>query len=97
MRKEHLPFFFQFFRVVAQPGSAPASGAGGREFKSPHPDHQTKKPAQGRAGFFCSFEFDKEWEIEHLLHEYSVNISCHNVDKLMKDYQSRYPLDMLTL
>jgi hypothetical protein len=26
-------------RSVAQPGSAPASGAGGREFKSPHSDH----------------------------------------------------------
>ncbi len=24
---------------MAQPGSAPALGAGGREFKSPHPDH----------------------------------------------------------
>ena len=27
-------------RDVAQPGSAPALGAGGREFESPHPDHQ---------------------------------------------------------
>ena len=26
-------------RDVAQPGSAPALGAGGREFESPHPDH----------------------------------------------------------
>ncbi len=26
-------------RSVAQPGSAPASGAGGREFESPHSDH----------------------------------------------------------
>lgn len=26
-------------RDVAQPGSAPASGAGGRRFKSSHPDH----------------------------------------------------------
>ena len=25
---------------VAQSGSAPALGAGSREFKSPHPDHQ---------------------------------------------------------
>ena len=29
----------QRLRSVAQPGSAPASGAGGREFESPHSDH----------------------------------------------------------
>src|SRR5690242_20110436 len=29
-------------RGVAQPGSAPALGAGGRAFKSPRPDHQIK-------------------------------------------------------
>ncbi len=30
----------QFCRGVAQPGSAPALGAGGLEFKSPRPDQQ---------------------------------------------------------
>src|SRR6202022_3173923 len=29
-------------RGVAQPGSAPALGAGGQEFKSPRPDHSSK-------------------------------------------------------
>jgi hypothetical protein len=28
-----------FIRGVAQPGSAPALGAGGRQFKSDRPDH----------------------------------------------------------
>ncbi len=28
------------FRGVAQPGRAPASGAGGQRFKSAHPDHR---------------------------------------------------------
>ena len=32
-------------RDVAQPGSAPALGAGGRRFESAHPDHRpTAKP-----------------------------------------------------
>lgn len=30
-------------RGVAQPGRAPAWGAGGRQFKSGHPDHLTPK------------------------------------------------------
>jgi hypothetical protein len=29
----------RFFRGVAQPGSVPAWGAGGREFESHRPDH----------------------------------------------------------
>ncbi len=33
-------------RSVAQPGSAPASGAGGRRFESCHSDHQTSGAAQ---------------------------------------------------
>ena len=42
-------------RDVAQPGSAPASGAGGRKFKSCHPDqylHESDLP--GVALSFCS-------------------------------------------
>jgi hypothetical protein len=31
----------QFFRGVAQPGSVPAWGAGGREFESHRPDQAT--------------------------------------------------------
>ncbi len=31
-------------RDVAQLGSAPAWGAGGRRFKSSHPDHIPKRP-----------------------------------------------------
>ncbi len=31
-------------RGVAQPGSAPASGAGGRRFESSHPDHSVQDP-----------------------------------------------------
>src|SRR5262245_4741733 len=34
-------------RSVAQPGSAPASGAGGREFKSPHSDHSVDRFVDG--------------------------------------------------
>jgi hypothetical protein len=37
-RAVYIPRLFSQ-RSVAQPGSAPASGAGGREFKSPHSDH----------------------------------------------------------
>src|SRR5437762_3458791 len=32
---------FSALRGVAQPGSAPALGAGGRRFKSSHPDHSS--------------------------------------------------------
>ena len=32
-------------RGVAQPGSAPALGAGGRRFKSSRPDHSTQQSA----------------------------------------------------
>ena len=50
-----------FFRGVAQPGSAPVLGTGGRRFKSYHPDQQgqvveladtgdLKSPDFGRAG-----------------------------------------------
>ncbi len=35
-------------RSVAQPGSAPASGAGGREFESPHSDHRQRQASDGR-------------------------------------------------
>ena len=42
----------QMSRGVAQPGSAPALGAGGLEFKSPRPDHSLprllKSPASRR-------------------------------------------------
>ena len=34
-------------RGVAQPGSAPAWGAGGREFKSRRPDHLSKRKIKG--------------------------------------------------
>src|SRR5882724_10260678 len=39
---------FRRVRGVAQPGSAPALGAGGRRFKSGHPDHTS--PELARAG-----------------------------------------------
>jgi hypothetical protein len=35
-------------RSVAQSGSAPASGAGGRRFESSHSDHLPKPPVSGR-------------------------------------------------
>ena len=38
-----LHFSFWVCRGVAQPGSAPAWGAGGRKFESSRPDHKTKK------------------------------------------------------
>ena|SRR5450432_2586225 len=42
-----------FGRGVAQPGSAPAWGAGGRKFESSRPDHYRLRPVPHvRAGFF---------------------------------------------
>src|SRR5690242_494934 len=38
-------------RGVAQPGSAPALGAGGLEFKSPRPDHFLRESPRLRSGF----------------------------------------------
>ena len=39
-------------RDVAQPGSAPASGAGGRKFNSCHPDHKTQALTADSVGVF---------------------------------------------
>lgn len=38
--------FFKVFRDVAQPGSAPRSGRGGRWFESSHPDKMAFKENQ---------------------------------------------------
>ena len=54
-------------RGVAQPGSAPQWGCGGRRFKSSRPDHQTTKPPFG--GFFvCCYRagFEPEKEIHKI-------------------------------
>jgi hypothetical protein len=45
-------------RDVAQPGSAPASGAGGRWFKSSHPDQEFKVYGISRKPFFVHATLD---------------------------------------
>src|SRR3989442_11863103 len=40
-------------RGVAQPGSAPALGAGGRRFKSGHPDHTYAGPGRASVPVLC--------------------------------------------
>ena len=47
------------FRDVAQPGSAPRSGRGGREFESRHPDNR-KKTCPRSGG---SFLFGTRWKL----------------------------------
>src|SRR5215467_5197153 len=43
------------FRGVAQPGSAPALGAGSRRFKSSHPDHTYIAPRPAVVRVLCGF------------------------------------------
>ena len=52
-----LAYNSRFGRGVAQPGSAPAWGAGGRKFESSRPDHTPRQPVQhARTGFFVGWE-----------------------------------------
>ncbi|CAG9197771.1 hypothetical protein BVI2075_230194 [Burkholderia vietnamiensis] len=41
-KTEELSVIISFFRGVAQPGSVPAWGAGGRRFKSSRPDQESR-------------------------------------------------------
>src|SRR5262245_14890776 len=49
-----------FIQGVAQPGSAPALGAGGREFESHHPDQRFNNLQTSKVGKF--WEFSNELE-----------------------------------
>src|SRR6267154_4052068 len=48
----------QLCRGVAQPGSAPALGAGGQEFKSPRPDQQFSNLPFRNLRAYPSFTFE---------------------------------------
>ena len=60
---------------VAQPGSAPALGAGGREFESHHPDQIIKSLQTSKVGKFR--EFSNEFENS----EHYKGLSCSPLER----------------
>ena len=75
-------------RGVAQPGSAPALGAGSRRFKSSRPDQTKCFKAGVIPGFFCNGKYlmsDKSDSKD-------INIELSSADKIIEEIISELPM-----
>ena len=60
--KNYANLRFAIFRDVAQPGSALAWGARGREFESRHPDQRKAFFVEDKKGFFIACKSKLRWQ-----------------------------------